>query len=133
MPYFDFSYYINPENASYPGPCPGPGKPAQGKLLTLFPSDTWCALDEPDDHFYDHGLANATIARLKYAAARQALHGSGGEGGGGSGQPFFIQAGFARPHAPWRVPQRFWDLYNTDAIPLPKHRFPPDGMCSANI
>ena len=23
LPYFDFSYYINPENGTYPGPCPG--------------------------------------------------------------------------------------------------------------
>ena len=72
-----------------------PGKPA---TAGLFPSDTWCALDEPDDHFYDNNLATATIARLAYAAAKRKKDGT----------PFFIQAGFARPHAPWRVPQRFW-------------------------
>jgi hypothetical protein len=34
------------------------------------------------------------------------------------GTPFFVQSGFARPHTPWRVPQRFWDLYDTDKIKL---------------
>eukprot|EP01052_Picozoa_sp_SAG31_P037124 SAG31_NODE_4744_length_2986_cov_1.698995_2_plen_198_part_00 len=61
--------------------------------------DTWCAMPGPDEQFYDHGLANDTIARLQYAVA---------SGSGDGGKPFFIQSGFARPHAPWRVPQRFW-------------------------
>ena len=93
--YYPFSYYIN-NNASYAGqPCPGKGPPKEDETAGLkvgvgTPSkiDTWCAVDEPDDHFYDFGLANATIERLQYAAGQQ--------------KPFFIQAGFARPHAPWR-------------------------------
>ena len=60
-----------------------------------------CALDEPDEHFYDHGLATNTIQRLQFAGKKLASDGT----------PFFIQSGFARPHTPWRVPSRFWDLY----------------------
>ena len=35
---------------------------------------------------------------------------------------------FARPHTPFRVPQRFWDLYRTEDIALPKHPLPPQDM-----
>lgn len=111
LPYYDFSYFINP-NKSYPGPCPGE-QPAKGSGSCASKIDTFCALDEPDDHFYDYHLANDTIFKLRYAATRQ---------------PFFIQAGFARPHAPWRVPQRFWDLYTDDNIALATHKLPPHGM-----
>lgn len=53
-------------------------------------------MDEPDENFYDHGLANATIERLRLAARLLAEQ----------GRNFFVQAGFARPHAPWRMPRR---------------------------
>ena len=113
LPYFNFSYYkVNP---AYKGPCPGPGEPA-GKGPSHI--DTWCSVDEPDENFYDYGLANDTIDRLRYAAPLWREHGT----------PFFIQSGFARPHAPWRVPQRFWDLYETAAIPLATHQLPPQNM-----
>ena len=91
LPYYDFSYYK--PNPAYKGPCPGVGGP-NGEGAS--PIDTWCALDEPDDNFYDHGLANNAIKQLNYAANLYKSHNT----------PFFIQAGFARPHAPWRVPQR---------------------------
>ena len=77
-----------------------------------------CALDEPDENFYDHGLASNTIKQLQYAAQIYKKH----------QKPFFIQAGFARPHAPWRVPQRFWDMYNSSSIKLAKHKLPPTDM-----
>merc|ERR1719253_924539 len=63
--------------------------------------------------FYDHGLANNTIERLRYAAKHQ---------------PFFIQSGFARPHAPWAMPQEFWDLYKTEDLAPPKNKLPPTNM-----
>ena len=119
MPYYGFSYYTNPLNATYPGPCPGPGAPtARPGVGSPLPSDTWCALDEPLDHFYDHGLANNTIARLRHAAGRLKAE----------ERPFFVMSGFARPHAPWRIPRRFWDMYRTEDIPLPRHRLPPTNM-----
>lgn len=36
-----------------------------------------------------------------------------------SDKPFFCAAGFYKPHLPWHVPQRFFDLYNPDTISLP--------------
>lgn len=34
-------------------------------------------------------------------------------------KPFFCAAGFYKPHLPWHVPQRFFDLYDRDKISLP--------------
>ena len=33
-----------------------------------------------------------------------------------------------RPHTPWRVPQRFWDMYTTEDIALATHKLPPKNM-----
>ena len=120
QPYFPYSYWINP-NASYKGPCPGPGL-IKNKSVTggCSDEDTWCMLDEPDDHFYDFTLANNTVQRLRYA--KSVLEESNGE------TPFFLMSGFARPHAPWRVPKRFWDLYEDDEIALAEHQLPPIDM-----
>ena len=77
-----------------------------------------CSLDEPDEHFYDTTLRNNTIAQLTYAA--NLYH--------EENRPFAVFAGFARPHAPWRVPKRFWDLYKDEEVAPPVHRLPPNGM-----
>ena len=34
--------------------------------------------------------------------------------------PFFLACGLFRPHLPWYVPQRYFDLYDLDQIVLPK-------------
>ena len=41
-----------------------------------------------------------------------------------TGQPFLCIAGFYSPHAPWVAPQRFLDLYDREALPVPA--YPPD-------
>ena len=131
--YFSFSYFLASQvtKTSYHGICPGecdiPGKggsctPAGETNATggslAGPIAVWCALDEPDEHFYDQGLGTDTIGRLKHAGEQRAS----------AGTPFFIQSGFARPHTPWRVPQRFWDMYKTSDIVLAAHKLPPPDM-----
>jgi hypothetical protein len=92
MSYYPFAYWIQPnssgsayESGSCPmcnasvktcgpgpatpcGPCPGAGKPNPTNF-SVFASDTSCHLDEPDENFYDHGLASDTILRVEHAAS----------------------------------------------------------------
>ncbi|ELU17681.1 hypothetical protein CAPTEDRAFT_166110 [Capitella teleta] len=43
-------------------------------------------------------------------------------------QPFFLAVGFHRPHLPFVVPQRFFDLYPRDEVSLPSNPNAPIGM-----
>ena len=44
------------------------------------------------------------------------------------GKPFFIAAGFHRPHLPFTVPQSFLDLYPLEDIRLPSNGYAPIDM-----
>jgi len=39
--------------------------------------------------------------------------------------PFFIAVGFHKPHLPFTVPERFYDMYNRDDIKLPLNPYAP--------
>ena len=69
-----------------------------------------CPEDKPDEEFYDGRLANWTIDTLR-AVKRDSQE--------GEKKPFFIAAGFRRPHTPWNVAQRFMDMY--PKVDAPKH------------
>lgn len=75
-----------------------------------------CAEDKPVEEFYDGRLANWTIGALR--AAKQDLD-------QGEKKPFFIAAGFRRPHTPWNVAQRFVDMYKH--VDPPRHNTWPLG------
>lgn len=36
-----------------------------------------------------------------------------------SGEPFFLTAGFHKPHLPFNAPKKYWDMYNRDDFELP--------------
>jgi len=42
-------------------------------------------------------------------------------------EPFFMAVGFFKPHLPFVVPQKYWDLYDYDSIQLPTYRKAPEG------
>ena len=44
-----------------------------------------------------------------------------------SDQPFFLAVGFARPHLPFTVPKKYWDLYDPAKLPLALNPDPPVG------
>jgi len=47
----------------------------------------------------------------------------------GADEPFFLATGFYRPHLPWAVPKRYWDLYQRDEVDLAENPFfPSDGI-----
>ncbi len=41
------------------------------------------------------------------------------------GKPFFLAVGFHKPHLPFEAPQRFYDLYPLDRVPLAANPFLP--------
>jgi len=52
-----------------------------------------------------------------------------------SGRPFFIAAGFYKPHLPFSAPQKFWDLYDPARITVSSGRdaLPVRGLPDANL
>lgn len=67
-----------------------------------------------DDFAYPNGkVAEKSIADLRRLA--------------GEGKPFFLAAGFWKPHLPFNSPRRYWDLYDRAQVPLARDPQRPDG------
>lgn len=64
------------------------------------------SLDLPDNAYNDGAMANRAVEILSGLAK--------------DSKPFFFAVGFARPHLPFVAPQKYWDLYNRDEMPLAK-------------
>ena len=88
-----------------------------GEIRSLPRGPAFESPDVPDDAYADGRVAAETVRRLRAAKARR----------GADGTPFFITCGFVRPHLPFSVPQRYWDLYDPDAPPVPAVTAPPAG------
>ena len=67
--------------------------------------------DVADDAYADGRVAAETVKRLAAAKQRRASDGT----------PFFIAAGFARPHLPFSAPKKYWDLYDPQQLPMPQY------------
>jgi arylsulfatase A-like enzyme len=66
----------------------------------------WAAAPERDEDLADHKAADWAIEQLEAP----------------QDQPFFMMVGFLRPHVPWYVPQKWFDLYEKEAIALPPYK-----------
>ncbi len=81
-------------------------------------------VDVPDHEHIDGAIAQQAIRALRRfagkgaegASARLPAEASAKEGP--ATHPFFLAAGFIRPHLPFVVPRKYWDLYQREAIPL---------------
>lgn len=67
--------------------------------------------DVADQQYADGRVAAETINRLKAAKKRYEIEEI----------PFFIVAGFARPHLPFSAPQKYWDRFDPMTLPFPSH------------
>lgn len=67
-----------------------------------------------DDTYADGQTALEAVKRLQAAAQKP-------------GEPFFIAVGFIRPHLAFVAPQKYWDLYDSAAVPMPQVTEPPAG------
>ena len=63
--------------------------------------------DVDDDAYNDGETANKSIQDLKNLKA--------------TGEPFFLAVGFVKPHLPFNAPKKYWDLYDSKKIELPKN------------
>ena len=63
-----------------------------------------------DSGYADGRVAMETVLRLRAAQQRQDEDGT----------PFFIVAGFVRPHLPFSAPKKYWDLYDPLNLPMPQ-------------
>lgn len=71
------------------------------------------APDVPDNAYYDGAQTEVAIEKLSELA--------------GKDQPFFFALGYYRPHLPFNVPKRYWDLYDRETIELAEFDLPPLG------
>ncbi|MGV3764119.1 sulfatase [Parapedobacter sp.] len=74
----------------------------------------WESPDVADDAYADGRVAARAADRLRTLKSA-------------SRKPFFLAVGFARPHLPFSVPQKYWDLYDADKLPLPHLTTRPEG------
>jgi arylsulfatase A-like enzyme len=64
----------------------------------------WGMLDVPDEEMNDYKMGNYAIDYLKQKHEK----------------PFFLACGIFRPHMPWQVPRKYYDMYPLESIQLPK-------------
>ena len=62
-----------------------------------------------DDAYADGRVAAETMRRLQAAQQRRRADGT----------PFFIAAGFVRPHLPFSAPKKYWELHDPAKLPMP--------------
>ena len=70
--------------------------------------------DVPDAAYYDGRIAQKAVERLRTLA--------------NSNDPFFLAVGFWKPHTPFNAPKRYWDMYERESIPVPRHLDPPSNV-----
>ncbi|MGO1817576.1 MAG: sulfatase, partial [Sphingobacterium sp.] len=71
----------------------------------------WEKLDVADEAYADGRVAKEAVKRLGALKDNQ--------------KPFFLAVGFARPHLPFTVPRKYWDLYDPQTLPLPQEQHNP--------
>lgn len=81
-----------------------------GKLHKNWPqkgtSTDWAMEPEKDELLPDHQAAEWAVSQLN------AKH----------EKPFLLMVGFLRPHVPWYVPKKWFDLYDRDKLTLPPYQ-----------
>lgn len=74
----------------------------------------WESPEVVDDAYADGRVARHAIDRMRELVKNP-------------DQPFFMAVGFARPHLPFSVPKKYWDMYDSEKLPLPEYEsFPQD-------
>ncbi len=77
------------------------------------------AADVDDSAYYDGMMTDKTLKDMRRLAK--------------GNSPFFIAAGYLKPHLPFNAPQKYWDLYKRDEIDMAKNSTPPVNAPDAAI
>jgi arylsulfatase A-like enzyme len=87
---------------SFP-PDPEPERPVTPMPSVSWRNFDWAPIDVPEESMPDHQVATwaAGVLRRKQE------------------QPFFLAAGMFRPHIPWFVPRRYFEMYPADQVIVP--------------
>ena len=88
-----------------------PGQ-ARAKVLEKIKPSTEM-LDVPDEAYGDGHVAKNAVRLIKELSNKE--------------KPFFIAAGFKKPHLPFVAPKKYWDLYNPKNIKLSEWQKSPVG------
>lgn len=67
---------------------------------------TWGPVDEPEEKMADRHLVDWAAHEMERPHDK----------------PFFLAAGTWKPHDPWEVPQKYFDMYPLEEVVLPEHR-----------
>lgn len=86
------------------GPLPEGWPEKRFRYEHLWTSTDWGAFPDKDELMPDYKVASFVVERLQQEHS----------------QPFFLAGGFYRPHVPWYVPQKWFDLF-----PAGNHRNAP--------
>ncbi|MFZ9937105.1 MAG: sulfatase-like hydrolase/transferase [Luteolibacter sp.] len=76
------------------------------------------AADVDDDRYKDGKRAAKAVEILRGRAAA-------------GGKPFFLAVGFTKPHLPFAVPQKYWNLYKREDFSMPSNKGIPPGYPKA--
>ncbi len=76
-------------------------------------------VDVPDNAYFDGAQTDVAIEKLKDLKDRR--------------QPFFFAVGYYRPHLPFNVPRKYWEMYDRDEIPLAENDYLPKNAPSMAV
>jgi arylsulfatase A-like enzyme len=68
-------------------------------------------VDAPDDVYFDGAQTDVALEKIEELSNKK--------------KPFFFAIGFYRPHLPFNVPKKYWDLYERENIPLAENDYVP--------
>ncbi|QQE10715.1 sulfatase [Planctomycetota bacterium] len=83
----------------------GPKPPQRLKWNRKGTSTDWGPFPERDEQMPDYRSAKWAIEKLNQDYDK----------------PFFLSVGFLRPHVPWHVPQKWFDLHPLESIQVPRY------------
>ncbi len=100
----DYGYNDKEESEDQPANAPRTPAPAGTKRYTIG-NLSIAELGGGDDSLGDYATASYAIKQLQQAHK----------------QPFFLACGIFRPHLPWHVPKKYFDLFPEETIQLPPY------------